>query len=359
MGRPQQAGRDALLDGARPVAPTHHAPRRAFARLLRSTAGPVWSTITAVGVALLAALTALRWVDSPIPDWIPGLQAVVPVALPVAVVVLLLTAWRGPRAVAVAAGAVTAVHVILVAPWWIPGGQTARTGDDPLVVLSSNVQFGFSFPDIQALVAEVRDRDADVLVLIEAAPGTEGVARDAGIDRDLPHAVGVPRTDAGGAFIFSRYPLTTDGVPRPPDTRYDQPTAVVQAPQGDVLVMAAHVVAPLDADAEVWHRELTALSSWVAAAPTDRPMVVAGDFNAGSDHPAFRRVLAAGMHDAQRELGRGRRRTWPDRALPFVPPFVDLDHVLIRGLDVAAFDTFAVPGTDHYAVSAALVPGDG
>lgn len=89
------------------------------------------------------------------------------------------------------------------------------------------------------------------------------------------------------------------------------PTAVVRAPQGDVLVMAA------------------------------------------------RRLLAAGVRDAQRELGRGRRRTWPDRALPFVPPFVDLDHVLIRGLDVAAFDTFAVPGTDHYAVSAALVPGDG
>lgn len=171
-----------------PVAPTHHAPRRAFTRLLRSTAGPVWSTIAAVGVPLLAALTALRWVDSPTPAWIPGLQAVVPVALPVAVVVLLLTAWRGPRTVAVAAGAVTAVHVVLAAPWWIPGGQTARTGDDPLVVLSSNVQFGFSFPDIQALVEEVRDRDADVLVLIEAAPGTEGVARDAGIDRDLPHA---------------------------------------------------------------------------------------------------------------------------------------------------------------------------
>lgn len=359
MGRPQHAGRDVLTDGARPAAPTHTAPPRAVPGPLRDAGARARTAVAAVVVALLAALTSLRWIDAPTPTWIPILQAVVPFALPPAVIVLILAARTRRRGVAVAAGAVVAVHVALAAPWWIPGEHAAdAAGEDPLVVLASNVQYGFSFPDIQLLVDEVRVREVDVLVLIEAAPGTEEVARAAGMARHLPHAIGVPRTDAGGAFIFSRYPLTTRGVPRPPEARYALPMAVVRAPQGEVLVMAAHVVSPLAADALVWHRELTSLASWAATAPTNRPLVLAGDFNSTSDHPAFRRLMAADLHDAQREVGRGRRRTWPEQS-GALQPLADLDHVLLRDIDVAAFDRFPVPGTDHHAVSATLVPRRG
>lgn len=37
----------------------------------------------------------------------------------------------------------------------------------------------------------------------------------------------------------------------------------------------------------------------------------------------------------------------------------DLDHVLLRDIDVAAFDRFPMPGTDHHAVTATLVPRRG
>ena len=349
-----------LTDGAQPQASTSTAPRPADRGPRRRATGHALSALGGVAVALLAVLTALRWIDTPTPSWLPIVQALVPAALPLALVMLLVAARTHRRGVAVAAGTVAVVHLLLAAPWWIPGEHAVRgQGREPLVVVTSNVQFGFTFPDIQLLVDEVVARDADVLLLIEAAPGTEDVARDAGIGRHLPHAVGVERPDAGGAYILSRYPLTTAGVPEPPDTRYALPTAVVQAPQGEVTVMAVHTVAPLAADAVVWHRELTSLASWAAVAPTAGPLVLAGDFNASSDHPAFRRFAAAGLYDAQREVGRGRRRTWPERAGPFVPPFVDLDHILLRGLAVTGFDRFAVPGTDHYAVSAGLVPAGG
>ena len=360
MGTPHEAHPDVPADGAHAEAPIPAARCRADRGPLRRATGHAVTALAVLVVALLAVLSALRWIDTPTPTWLPTLQALVPAALPPALVVLLVAARTRRRVIAVAAGAVAAVHLVLGAPWWIPGEHVAdEEGGDPLVVVASNVQFGFSFPDIQLLVDEVRTRDADVLLLIEAAPGTEEVARAAGIGRHLPHAMGVPRPDAGGAFIFSRYPLTTDGVPELPVTRYALPTAVVRAPQGDVMVMAVHTVAPLAADAVVWHRELTSLASWAAVAPTSRPLVLAGDFNASSDHPAFRRFAAAGLYDAQREVGRGRRRTWPERAGPLVPPFVDLDHILLRGMDVGGFDRFPVPGTDHYAVSAELVPGDG
>jgi len=344
-------------DGAQPQASTSTAPRPSDHGPLRRVAGHAPPTLAGVAVALLAVLTAVRWIDTPTPSWLPTAQALVPAALPFAVVLLLLAARTRHRGVAVAAGIVAVIHLLLAAPWWIPGEHAADDqGGEPLVVVASNVQFGFSFPDIQLLVDEVGARDADVLLLIEAAPGTEDVARDAGIGRHLPYALGVERPDAGGAYIFSRYPLTTAGVPEPPETRYALPTAVVQAPQGEVTVMAVHAVAPLAADAVVWHRELTSLAAWAAVAPTAGPLVLAGDFNASSDHPAFRRFAAAGLYDAQREVGRGRRRTWPERAGPFVPPFVDLDHILLRGLAVTGFDRFPVTGTDHYAVSAGLVP---
>lgn len=136
-----------LTDGAQPAAPTDTAPRRVVPGLLRNAAGPAPTAAGAVVVALLAALTSLRWIDTPSPTWTPILQAVVPFALYPAVIVLILAAHTRRRGVAVAAGAVAAVHLALAAPWWLPGGHAAGdAGDDPLVVLASNVQYGFSFP---------------------------------------------------------------------------------------------------------------------------------------------------------------------------------------------------------------------
>lgn len=96
-----------------------------------------------------------------------------------------------------------------------------------------------------------------------------------------------------------------------------------------------------------WHADLSGLRAWRATQPDSTPVVLAGDFNSSSAMPAFRR-LATGLVDAQRATGSGWVRTWP-HGKPY-PPFVALDHVLLRGFEVVASGTVTVPDTDHRAI---------
>jgi endonuclease/exonuclease/phosphatase (EEP) superfamily protein YafD len=100
-----------------------------------------------------------------------------------------------------------------------------------------------------------------------------------------------------------------------------------------------------------WRGAQDELSGW--ATRTTGPLVVAGDFNASVDHPGMRQLLATGLRDAHEVAGAGRPVTWPNGRM--LPPFVQLDHVLVRGLDVESADDVRVPGSDHDAVIAHLV----
>jgi len=127
----------------------------------------------------------------------------------------------------------------------------------------------------------------------------------------------------------------------------------VAAPGGPITLVAVHTLQPL-ADVDVLRRQLRALDELRAALRRDdRQMVLAGDFNATSQHRGFRRLLDHGLRDAHRERGRGRVRTWPDDR--WYPPFAALDHVLVSGgIAVEDAGTAGIPGSDHRAVTATL-----
>lgn len=80
--------------------------------------------------------------------------------------------------------------------------------------------------------------------------------------------------------------------------------------------------------------------------------VVMGDFNSSIPHPSFRKLLAAGFHDAALTDARGLRPTYPHW---IKWPRIVLDHVLftdyLTASDVCAVE---VPGTDHLALAATL-----
>lgn len=83
-------------------------------------------------------------------------------------------------------------------------------------------------------------------------------------------------------------------------------------------------------------------------------MVLAGDFNSSWGHPGFRGVVET-MTDAHRAADQGWVRTWP-QGRRLIRPFVQLDHVLVRGLSVVDAGVVHLPNTDHAAIWARLTP---
>ena len=238
-----------------------------------------------------------------------------------------------------------AVVGALVAPAFERSNSPDAVRD--LTVMASNLRVGLARSE--QLMDAVRFRAVDVLVLTEVTP--EAIVRlDAqGADSYFPHRAGEPaEVGYAGTMVLSRYPLRQvaadlGGSPN------RQPEVVVTTLSGaELRVQTAHSAAPLSGQTQQWRDGLLALQQWRERQAGTGPIVMAGDFNASFAHPAFRAV-ADGMQDAQRATGSGWVRTWP-YAGSRVPPFVQLDHVLSRGLTVIDSGQVALNGTDHAAV---------
>ncbi len=154
-----------------------------------------------------------------------------------------------------------------------------------------------------------------------------------------------------GSLVWSRYPLSLvspgdDGSIEHTPNR--QPEVSVSVNGERVRLKAVHTMAPLPTLMGEWRASLLALQQWRQRQPAGEPFLMAGDFNSSAGHPGFRAV-ADGTVDAQRAAGQGWVRTWP-----FVgqrlPAYVQLDHLLSRGLVLVEAGQVAMHGTDHAAV---------
>lgn len=311
--------------------------------------GPVAGLLLGLLLASLWVATVLRWVDLSGPWTLVAAQAVRWVVAILAVGVLALCVGGRQRAVGAAAALLVLVHAAIAVPSFVPGPGTAPSEDD-LVVMAANVELGQA--DLGALVVAVRAQEVDVLVLLELTQEAADRLGAAGLDDLLPEQELQPAPGPAGSGVLSRYPLDLQEVA---PSRFAQPAVEVATPQGPVLIRAAHPTPPVRFPA-LWHRELGDLAGWaVGSREQDLPLVLAGDLNAGSDHPPFRRLTEV-LTDAHAERGQGWVRTWPQGGV--VPPFVQLDHVLVRGLPVVDAGTVVLPDTDHAAVWARLgAPG--
>ncbi|CAN5424440.1 hypothetical protein BH23ACT6_BH23ACT6_09650 [soil metagenome] len=293
-----------------------------------------------------AALLGLRWVDGGVV--IVALQCGLPLVGASLVLLLAIAAIARRWIVTVAAAALLAPMVALAWPWWFqPELQPA--GDSDIVVLTSNLFFGNG--DITGLDQQVRALDVDALVLLEITPQALARVEASGIPESLPHRSGAARTGAGGTMVFTAQPHeSTSDVP---DLFFDQVVVQVQPDVGSAepwLLFGAHPVPPT---LPQWSEDLAALREWEQRQPQSVPVVMTGDFNASSGHPAFRR-LTEDLTDTHRRSASGWVRTWPRESL--IPAFVQLDHVLVRDLAVVATGQVRIPGSDHDAVWARLSP---
>jgi endonuclease/exonuclease/phosphatase family metal-dependent hydrolase len=233
-------------------------------------------------------------------------------------------------------------------------GHTVAPRRDDLVVMSANLEFGRA--DAQSLVTAARAHRVDVLVLIEITPAAVERLRAAGLDTLLSESVGESSQDAGGTIIRSRIPMTLvqPGLDQASAHAFSEPVVSIHRERGDVVLGAVHLPPPGLSGAADWRSGQFDLLAWRQRQSPDQPIVLAGDFNSSWGHPGFRQI-AETMTDAHHAAGEGWVRTWP-QGRRLIRPFIQLDHVLLRGLGVVDAGAVQLPGTDHAAVWARLSP---
>jgi len=85
----------------------------------------------------------------------------------------------------------------------------------------------------------------------------------------------------------------------------------------------------------------------------DRPLVVAGDFNAVDDHGPMQALRRVGLKSATDVAGAGWLPTYP--ADGPLPPLLPIDHVMInKGLTATSVTSFSITGTDHRGLFSTL-----
>ncbi|MGI5217755.1 endonuclease/exonuclease/phosphatase family protein [Nocardia sp. CA-290969] len=262
-------------------------------------------------------------------------------ALAALLLFLLAKGWRS----AVAAGIVLTGVLWTQIPLFVPDSSAAAQGTE-LTVLQTNLLFGGA--DTGAVVAAVREHEVDVLTVDELTPNSVARLTASGIDTLLPYHYLEPGLGGGGTGIYSRFPLTE--TVRHQEFQMANLSATLTHPAlGPVTVFAFHPLPP-NIDHTVWLKELAAAAALLEA--TEGPAVVGADFNATSDHAAFRKLVSGRFAAAAEQAGAGRLLTYPnDRSWG---PVIGIDHILVSGGTTDHIETLTIPGSDHRAVLAGL-----
>ncbi|MCW2523700.1 MAG: hypothetical protein JWO63_2035 [Frankiales bacterium] len=267
-------------------------------------------------------------------------------AAPVAVILLaIVRRWR----LLAAATLVLVLAIIGQAPLYRSSGHPAV--GTPLNVLQANLRIGSAEP--ASLVRMVQDRHVDVLMSEELTPEERDRLVSAGLAALLPYRFDAALAGGGGGLaIWSRYPLSAE------QNFAGFELGVLQAriqlsPTETATVLAVHLLPPYPYPPREWLAELKRLRPILAAAAANpAPVIVAGDFNATTDHPQFRALLGHGYSDAAEHTGAGYLASYPaDR---WFPPLIAIDHVLTSGASAESARTLDLPGSDHRALLVSL-----
>lgn len=315
----------------------------------RRVGGAVWTVVLSLCLAGVGMLTLARALGFDDVTPLAQLVSLTPWVALAALVVLLLSLSRRRWVLSAIAGVLVVVHAVWLVPFFVPGPGIEPGADGTLRVMAVNVLYGRA--DAEAVVATVRAEEVDLLTVVELSEEFEDALVAAGIEEALPHSWTRihPTEGAAGSGLWSATALTDerDGVA----SRFHQPSAVVGLGGTSVRVTAVHPHPPTPGAVDLWTDDLALLRDEAHADPM--PQILLGDFNATSDHSAFRDLLGDRFADATRLAGDGVNLSWPaDRRYP---PLVDLDHVVVdEDMRVDDVRNVAIPGTDHLAILATV-----
>lgn len=326
--------------------------------------GPVkvrWVFLGVLLVLLLVpavAITFARLSDLPAGIWVRLVFFTPYATLLYAVAFLLLLipwargrgGWRGlARVAAVACLAGVVLHAVWAAPAYVGSAPEPLDDRELLRVMTVNLLFGQADP---ARVVEVAVANrVDVLVASEVDQAVLRGMRAAGVDEAFPSSAGKAEPGPVGTMVFSTLPVADV---RRLDTEFGGYRMLLD---DELTLLAVHARAPTEQSAD-WRADMQVIKR--AAVDGDGPVVIAGDFNATTDHRELRELVGRGFDDAA-TVSRSRwQPTFPEGSeitvlgLP-VPPLWAIDHVLVNdALRPVGTDTTSVEGTDHRALIAIL-----
>ncbi len=142
-------------------------------------------------------------------------------------------------------------------------------------------------------------------------------------------------------------------------TRVDLPfrpllTAPVVIGDQLVTVGSVHLANPVASnDLPVRRHQVRALVDQISGT---EPMVLVGDFNSSPMWPAYRlltRHLRDGVKDWAAREGERPARTWNYGS--GTPKLLRIDHIMVRGVEVAGVQAIDIAGSDHRALVADLI----
>ena len=237
-----------------------------------------------------------------------------------------------------------ALHASWLVPFFVADHRVATT--KPFTLLSLNMYAGAADP--QALLAQAQH--ADVVILVEATPEALNTLAVLGLGTRFPYAVGDPKQAVSNTAIYSRFPLSDTTLVQ--GTLFQQYVTTVAVPAiGPIRLIGAHICNPYCGNGR-WAAEHAILRATVDA-NLNRPLVMAGDFNAVDDHGPLQFLRRQGLESATDIVGAGWLPTYPARR--FLPPLLPIDHVMINNrLTATSIRTVKIPGTDHLGLIATI-----
>ena len=212
-------------------------------------------------------------------------------------------------------------------------------------LMSANLYEGMADPD--PLVRSAREQ-ADVVAFQELTPQEADRLSSAGLDSTFPYRWLDARDDAGGAGVWSRFPIDTPR--RIGGYTFAFLTAQIRVAgvSVDPTVVVAHVAGPWPLPIDNWRHDLDKLPATMSEVGEHAgagSVIVAADLNSTTDMRPFRALLGSGYRDAAEQAGAGIKPTFP--ADLRLPPFVAIDHVLTRNCTATSLRTLKIPGSDH------------
>ena len=235
---------------------------------------------------------------------------------------------------------------------FLPRSTTTIAGES-LSVMSVNLLGANRQTD--AMIAEIRAADADVLVLVEYREHWHA-ALSAALAGEYPYRQHTPRGDNFGLAIYSRRPFIEPTNLALSIGAFETPQArtVIELNGQPVAIYAVHLAPPSDLRWSAMQRQETA-DLLDLLREEKLPHLACGDFNFTNTCTFAADLRALGLRDTHDLAGYGRGTTWPDLGLIRFAPGIRIDHIYLSSELTATQATVGQgPGSDHKPVTAKI-----